>query len=278
MTDAATVLLIHGLWMTPRSWEKWIERYEARGINVLAPAWPGMEVEVDALNADPTPIAELDIPAVVGHYERILDGLDSPPIIIGHSFGGTFMQVLLDHGYGRVGVGVAASVPKGVRDVPLSTLKSTAPVFTHPFSKAVPLDEGQFHYAFANTYSLGESNAIRDRYHVPAAASVLREGVFANFHRHPATEVDFMKSDRAPLLLIAFGDDHIIPPKAARHNAEHYKSGLVAFREFPHRPHFPAAPGWEEVADFALDWALNPEPLDDLDPMAQETEPASVAD
>jgi hypothetical protein len=28
------------------------------------------------------------------------------------------------------------------------------------------------------------------------------------------------------------------------------------FKEFPGRPHFPGAPGWEEVADYALDWAL----------------------
>jgi hypothetical protein len=26
--------------------------------------------------------------------------------------------------------------------------------------------------------------------------------------------------------------------------------------EFPGRPHLPGAPGWEEVADYALDWAL----------------------
>ena len=43
-----TILLIHGLWMTPRSWEHWQARYEAAGYAVLAPAWPGMEVEVDA--------------------------------------------------------------------------------------------------------------------------------------------------------------------------------------------------------------------------------------
>jgi esterase/lipase len=48
-----TILLIHGLWMTPRSWEHWKERYESRGYTVLAPTWPGMEVEVEALNADP---------------------------------------------------------------------------------------------------------------------------------------------------------------------------------------------------------------------------------
>ena len=57
--------------------------------------------------------------------------------------------------------------------------------------------------------------------------------------------------------MIAFGEDHVIPPRAARHNAEKYgrSKATTAYREFPGRPHFPAAPGWEEVADYALSWA-----------------------
>ncbi len=47
-----TIVLIHGLWVTSRSWEKWAERYEARGYRVLTPAYPGFEVEVEALNED----------------------------------------------------------------------------------------------------------------------------------------------------------------------------------------------------------------------------------
>ena len=47
--SAATVVLVHGLWMTPRSWERWIPHYEASGYRVLAPAYPGLEVEVEAL-------------------------------------------------------------------------------------------------------------------------------------------------------------------------------------------------------------------------------------
>lgn len=35
-----TIVLIHGLWVTPRSWENFQRRYEARGYRVLAPAWP----------------------------------------------------------------------------------------------------------------------------------------------------------------------------------------------------------------------------------------------
>jgi quinol monooxygenase YgiN len=38
---------------------------------------------------------------------------------------------------------------------------------------------------------------------------------------------------------------------------------IAAFREFAGRPHFTGAlPGWEEVADFALDWALDPRALE----------------
>jgi pimeloyl-ACP methyl ester carboxylesterase len=254
-----TIVLIHGLWMTSRSWEHWKERYESRGYTVLAPAWPGMEAEVEALNADPSPIAALTVDDVVDHYDKVIRNLDRPPIIMGHSFGGTFTQVLLDRGLGAAGVGVASASVKGVKDLPLSTLKSTAPAL-NPSRKgeAVPLSPKEFHYAFANTLSEAGSNAIYERYHVPAATTVLREGAFANFHRDAPTKVDFAREGRVPLLFIAFGEDHIIPPKVARHNEEKYDDhvSITEFKEFPGRPHFPGVPGWEEVADYSLSWAI----------------------
>src|ERR671927_1951067 len=110
-----TIVLIHGLWVTPRSWEHWIERYQGRGYRVLAPAYPGFEVEVEALNQDPSPIEALTIPAVVEHLEGIIGELESPPIIMGHSFGGAFTQILLDHGYGAAGGGLESAPTQGVR-------------------------------------------------------------------------------------------------------------------------------------------------------------------
>jgi pimeloyl-ACP methyl ester carboxylesterase len=258
MTDRGTIVLIHGLWMTPRSWEHWQARYTERGFRVLAPAWPGMEPEVETLNADPSPIAKLDVETIVDHYDAIIRGLDAPPVIMGHSFGGTFTQLLLDRGLGAAGVGIAPSTVKGVLDLPLSTLRATAPVLRNPLNRdnAVGLDPKQFHYAFCNTLSREESDAIHARYHVPGSSHVLREGAFANLHRHAATAVDFHKP-RPPMLLVAFGEDHIIPPKVVRHNAEKYdaEGTVIEVKEFPGRPHFPGAPGWEEVADYALEWA-----------------------
>ena len=65
-----TVVLIHGLWMTPRSWEGWVPYLEAKGYRVLAPGYPGFEVEVEALREDPSVIAELTVPQTVAHLGR----------------------------------------------------------------------------------------------------------------------------------------------------------------------------------------------------------------
>lgn len=109
MTTPDTIVLIHGFWVTPRSWEHWKARYESKGFTVRTPAYPGfeVEVEVEALRADPTPIADLTIEAIVSHLEDFLDTLDTKPILMGHSAGGAFMQVVLDHGYGCAAVGLA---------------------------------------------------------------------------------------------------------------------------------------------------------------------------
>jgi pimeloyl-ACP methyl ester carboxylesterase len=155
-----TIVLIHGLWVTPRSWEKWVEHYEGRGYRVLAPAYPGFEVEVEALNEDPSPIETVTIPAVIEHLERIVGELDRAPIIMGHSAGGLFTQILLDHGYGAAGVAIDSVPAEGVRVTPVSQIRSVFPVLKNPANRhrAVGFTPEQFHYAFANTLSREESD------------------------------------------------------------------------------------------------------------------------
>src|SRR5262249_39774131 len=148
------IVLVHGLWVTPRSWEKWIGRYSARSYRVVAPAYPGLEAEVEALNADPSPIEALTVPAVADHYAEIVAGLDRP-ILMGHSFGGLIVQMLLDRGLGAAGVAIDPVAPQGVRTLPLSEARSGFPVLKNPANRhrAVPLTPAQFRYAFANTLS-----------------------------------------------------------------------------------------------------------------------------
>src|SRR4029077_4738273 len=81
------IVLIHGLWLTPRSWEGWKARFEQRGHEVLAPAWPYMEREVEAIRRDPSALNGLGVTEIAHHYDRIIRDLDTPPVIMGHSFG-----------------------------------------------------------------------------------------------------------------------------------------------------------------------------------------------
>jgi pimeloyl-ACP methyl ester carboxylesterase len=256
-----TIVLIHGLWMTPLSWEHWIDRYRARGYTVLAPSWPGMESDIEQLRRDPSPIARLGAAEIVDHYERIIRQLERPPIIMGHSFGGGFVQLLLDRGVGAAGVAIDSATVKGVLALPFSTLRSAWPILRNPANvhKAVALTPEQFHYAFANTLPERESAKAYERYHVPGAGRVLFQGAFANLDPHTVFRVDFSKDDRAPLLFVAGGKDHIVPAWINKYNARLYdkSKAITAYKEFPGRSHFTVGQdGWEEVADYALDWAV----------------------
>ncbi len=110
----ATIVLIHGFWVTPRTWENWVAHYEQKGHRVLAPGYPGFEVEVEALSADPTPIVDLRVPQIIEKLEKVVGDLDEKPILMGHSAGGAFTQILLDHGYGAAGVALNSAPTEGV--------------------------------------------------------------------------------------------------------------------------------------------------------------------
>jgi pimeloyl-ACP methyl ester carboxylesterase len=190
----------------------------------------------------------------------VIDKLPSPPIIMGHSAGGAFTQILLDRGLGAAGVALNSAPTEGVRVVPLSQVKSTFPVLRSPANrhKAVGLTLEEWTYAFTNTFTAEESRALYERYHIPANGGILWGSVLANFQPgHQDTWVDYHNDNRAPLLFISGGEDHIMPPAVQRSNARHYKSDTVTeVREYPGYAHLlPAQNGWEDIADYALDWA-----------------------
>ena len=194
-----TIVLIHGLWMTPRSWEHWIDRYQGRGYTVLAPAYPGLEGEVEALRADPSPIEALTVPAVVEHLEGIVGGLERPPIIMGHSFGGLLTQILLDHGYGAAGVVLDSAPTEGIRVTPVAQIRALFPILRNPTNRhrAVGFTPEQFHHAFTNTLSDEASAAAYERYYIPAPGRFVWDPVLANFTPgHQDTYVDTADVDR----------------------------------------------------------------------------------
>ena len=253
------LMLIHGAWLSARSWENYADYFGKRGFAVSAPEWPRKHGDVEEMRETAEDSAGLGVQEIVDHYEALIGELDQPPVLIGHSYGGLFVELLLDRGLGRAGVAMSPAPAKGILALPFSTLKAGAPALAHPskWHAVVTLTAGEFTYAFVNTFSEEDAAAAYEHYAVPETGQILYEAGFANFHLHPPTEVHFKNADRAPLLLVGASKDHTVPAsltKAAYKRYEH-SPARTDYLEFEGRPHFHmVAPDWHEVAADIDSW------------------------
>lgn len=264
-TEKTPIVLIHGLWMTPKSWSTWAERFRAQGHEVIIPGWPGIDDRsVDDIRRDPSALEGIGLKQIADHYERIIRELPVKPIIMGHSFGGVLTQMLADRGLGAAYVGVAPGQTAGVTALPLSTLWTGTPILSNPFARngAKPLSKRHFHFTFGNDLSRAASDALWEEFAVNSYNRVFFEGVTSVLNeKGGVTHVDYARADRAPLLLIAGEIDHVVPPTIVRAIEKKYRStgspAIVERKEYAGRTHrLVSQDGWEEIADYALTWAV----------------------
>lgn len=265
-SDKIPIVLIHGLWMTPKSWDTWADRFRAQGHEVIVPGWPGIDDRtVDDIRRDPSALKGIGLKQIADNYERIIRALPVKPIIMGHSFGGVLTQMLADRGLGIAYVGVAPGQTAGVTALPLSTLWTGTPILSNPFGRngAKPLSKRHFHFTFGNDLPREASDALWEEYAVNSYNRVFFEGVTSVLNeKGGVTHVDYARADRAPLLLIAGEIDHVVPPAIVRAIEKKYLASgspaIVERIEYPGRTHrLVSQDGWEEIADKALAWAVS---------------------
>jgi len=266
----APIVLIHGLWMTPTSWDTWAARFRAQGHEVIVPGWPGIDDRTVAdIRSNPEALKGVGLKQIADHYERIITALPGfalgqKPIIMGHSFGGLLTQMLADRGLGSAYVGVTPGQPAGITTLPASTMRTAFPILRNPFNRngASPISKSHFHFTFGNDLTRAESDAIWETNAVNSYNRVFFEGVAGAFNeKNGVSHVDYDRADRAPLLIITGEIDHVVPPAIGKAIlAKYQKSGspaIVEYKEFAGRTHrIVSQKGWEEVADYALDWAV----------------------
>ena len=262
MEGAATrspLMFVHGAWLSSQSWDTFAGYFRDKGYDVSAPEWPRKEGDVAQLRESTDAIEGLGLTEVVDHYEQQIRALDQEPILIGHSFGGLIVELLLDRGLGRAGVAMSPAPPKGILVLPFSSLKAASPALAHPsrWHGVVPLTLEEFTYGFVNTFTPEDAKAAYDKYYVPETGQIFYEAGFANFHLHPPTEVHFKNEHRAPLLIVGATEDRTVPASLSKKQYSKYEKSdaQTDYLEFAGRPHLMmVADGWEEIAGAIESW------------------------
>lgn len=250
-----TVMLIHGAWLTPAAWDQFRRRYQVRGHTVVVPPWPLEDLPLDRLRQwPPAGLGALTIGRIVDHYETLIRALAEPPIVIGHSYGGLIVQLLLDRGLGAAGVALDPAPIRGVRPS-ARTLLSAVPVLLawRGWSRVLTMRFARFARDVAQTLPETEKRPAYDLYVAPTPGRIYYQAALGI-----GTRVRPDNPKRPPLLLIAGEADRTISPSVveAAYRVQRRAASATEFRTFPGRSHFLLAePGWEEVADFAIDWA-----------------------
>jgi non-heme chloroperoxidase len=251
------VVFIHGLWLLPSSWDRWRTVFEEAGYATLAPGWPDDPNTVEDANRHPEVFAHKSVGQIADHFGDVIVRLTKKPALIGHSFGGLLTQILAGRGVAAASVAIDPAPFRGVLPLPISALKSSAPVIGNPANRgrAVPLTYDQFRFAFANAVSEAEAHELYATFAVPGSGVPLFQAATANLNPWTEAKVDTKNPDRGPLLIIDGEMDNTVPWAIANASYKRQKRNpdVTEITQIPGRGHsLTIDHGWREVADTAL--------------------------
>jgi len=249
-----TIVFVHGMFMTPLCWENWVKFFEGKKYTVLNPSWPLHDTTVtEQVKKNPDmEKGKVTLADVVGHYRTVVKGLKEKPILIGHSMGGLVVQILLNEGLAAGAIAIDTAPPRFVISLKWNFIKSNWGVLS-PFvndRETFYPSLAEFSFAFVNGMEESERKAVYEKHVVPESRLV---------GKGPTTTTASIKGDRKrePLLLIAGGQDNIVPASLNRSNFKVYakSKSITEFKEFSDRNHWLiGSKGWEDLATFVLEW------------------------
>src|SRR5215475_10519408 len=258
-TSSTPVVFVHGLWLLPSSWDRWVTFFEEAGYVALTPGWPDDPETVDQARQHPEVFAGKGIRKIADYEESIIRRLDRKPVIIGHSFGGLLTQILAGRGLAAASVAISPAPFQGVLPLPLAALRTASVALRNPanWNRAVPLTYEQFRYSFANEVGEDEAKELYLGYSVPGAGEPLFQAASANINPWSEAQVDSTNPERGPMLIISADSDHTVPWAIANaaYGREKRNKDVTEIIKMTGRGHsLTIDAGWREVAGKALDF------------------------
>lgn len=228
------VLLIHGMWSTPATFDRLRPALEAAGHRCHAPA---ILFHDRPVSLPPAPaLGELSITAYVDHLVAEAGKLGAPPVILGHSMGGLLAQMVAQRiphaGLVLLSPAAAANSQSPSLD-PFRTLKNVVLKWGW-WEQPTLCDEAGARWGIFN--GVPEEVTAKE-----IAALVWDSGrVLAEMALPPlfgnVTRVEYARLNQPALVVVGL-NDRITPPGIARATARNL-TGQVDYQELPGVPHW----------------------------------------
>ena len=251
------IVFVHGLWLLPSSWDRWVGLFEEAGYVAVTPGWPDDPETVAEARQHPEVFAGKGIAEIADYEEAIIRRLDRKPVIIGHSFGGLLTMILAGRGLATASVAISPAPFRGVLPLPIAALRTASVALRNPtnWNRAVPLSYEQFRYSFANEVGEDEAKELYLGYSVAGAGEPLFQAAAANLNPWTEAKVDSTNPTRGPMLIISADSDHTVPWAIAHaaYKKQKRNEGVTEIVKIPGRGHsLTIDAGWREVAGAAL--------------------------
>ena len=244
ITQPNPILFIHGMWHAAWCWtEYFLPYFSQRGYLAYALSLRGhgksegnKQLRWSSLN---------DYVSDVAH---VVNQMEKPPILVGHSMGGMIVQKYLETNKTPAAVFLASTPPKGVLATttrtffrhPLSVIKTSLTLSMSPIVSTAELA----HEAFFSTDMQKET--------VMKYFLQLQDESFRAYIDMLVLNLPNIRQIESPVLVLGAKNDMMISPKEIEATARAYN---VKAEFFDHMAHdMMLEDRWHEVADRMLDW------------------------
>jgi len=249
-----SIVFITGAFISSNCWQEWKNYFEAKGYKCLAPCWPYKDaLPEDLRNRHPdTEIASNRLSELLDYFSIITNALEEKPILLGHSLGGLIVQLLLQRGFGSVGIAIQPFPPQGAGTSQFTFLKAwwnAIGLFT-PDSESHLVSFRKWKNAITNGLTCEQQKQTYYSHAIPESKLIIRDAFKS------ITRINFRKP-HPPLLFTSGREDKMLSPALVYNIYKKYtdEHSITVYKEFNNCNHLTfCSPTSMEVAEFILNW------------------------